>query len=122
MKNIMPDPFPHMDTRKNSARITEANQERARLYAERKAKAQARAEQVRAHAIQERRECGNLGLAGRVLDDGRALGEHRRAHQVLGRSDAREFEDRARSVQQLRVRDDVTVRDLDVRAHRLEAP
>ncbi len=65
-------------------------------------------------------ERGDLGLAGRVLDDGRALGEHRRAHQVLGRADARELEHRARAVQKLGVRLDVAVRDLHVRAHRLE--
>ena len=52
---------------------------------------------LRAHAVEERGEVGDLGLARRVLDDGRALGEHRRAHQVLGRADARELEHDARA-------------------------
>ena len=64
---------------------------------------------------------GDLRFARRVLDDRRALGEHRRAHEVLGRADARELEHGARAVQQLGARDDVAVRDLDLGAHRLEA-
>ena len=52
----------------------------------------ARADDLRAHAVEERGEVGDLGLAGGVLDDGVALGEHRRAHQVLGGADARELE------------------------------
>ena len=55
------------------------------------------AEDVRAHAVEERGEVGDLRLARRVLDDGLALGEHRRGHQVLGRADAREVEDDARA-------------------------
>ena len=62
----------------------------------------ARADDLRAHAVEERGEVGDLRLARRVLDDGRALGEHRRGHQVLGRADARELEHDARAVQQRR--------------------
>ena len=51
-----------------------------------------RAQHVRAHAVEERREVGDLRLARRVLDHRGALGEHRRAHEVLGRADARELE------------------------------
>ena len=46
----------------------------------------------------------DLGLARRVLDHGRALGEHRRAHQVLGRADARELQQHTRTVQRVALR------------------
>ena len=64
----------------------------------------ARADDVRAHAVEERGEVGDLGLARRVLDHRRALGEHRRVQEVLGGADARELEHDTRAVQQRRSR------------------
>ena len=64
----------------------------------------ARAEDVRAHAVEERGEVGDLGLAGRVVDDGRALGAHGRHQDVLGRADARELEQDAGADQLRRAR------------------
>ena len=78
------------------------------------------ADHLRAHAVEERREVGDLGFARRVLDDRRALGEHRRAHEVLGRADARELEHDARAVQRVAARVHEAVHDLDLGAHRLE--
>ena len=57
------------------------------------------ADDLRAHAVEERREVGDLGLAGRVVDDGGALGAHRRHQDVLGRTDARELEQDPRAHQ-----------------------
>ena len=45
-----------------------------------------------AHAVEEVAEVGDLGLAGRVVDDRGALGEHRGHDDVLGGADARELE------------------------------
>ena len=45
-----------------------------------------------AHRAQEVGEVAHLGLARRVLDDGRALGQRRRHQQVVGRGVARVLE------------------------------
>ena len=58
----------------------------------------------RAHALEQRREALDLGLARRVLDHGRAVGERRRHHELLGRADRREVEHDARAAQPLRPR------------------
>ena len=81
----------------------------------------ARADHVRAHPVEERREVGDLGLAGRVLDHGRALGEHRRAHEVLGGADTRELEQhpRARAAASQRACTNPCATSTS-RAHRLE--
>ena len=75
-----------------------------------------RTEDVRTHAIEERREIGDLGLARCVVDDGGALGERRGHEHVLGGGDAREVEDDARAEQLLGPRDDEPALGLDVRA------
>ena len=71
----------------------------------------ARADDLRAHAVEERREVGDLGLAGRVVDDGRALGQHGGHEDVLGRADARELEQDAGADQLVGPGLDVAVAD-----------
>ena len=81
----------------------------------------ARADHLRAHAVQHRRELDDLRLTRRVLDHGGALGEHRGRQQVLGGAVAREVEDDARPGELLRARLDEAVDDVDLDAHRGEA-
>ena len=80
----------------------------------------ARADHLRAHAVQHRRELDDLGLARRVLDHGGALGEHRGRQQVLGGAVAREVEHDARAGELLRARFDEPVHDVDLDPHRGE--
>ncbi len=83
----------------------------------------ARAHDVRAHAIEERAEIGDLGLARRVLDDGRALRARGRGDEVLRRADTRELEHDPVARQARRgARVDVAVAHVDLGAQRLEAP
>ena len=82
----------------------------------------ARADHLRTHAVEERGEVGDLGLACRVLDHGAALGEDGRAHQVLGRADAGEFEDVPRAREAVGVRVHEAVLDLDARTHCFQPP
>ena len=51
------------------------------------------AQDVGPHPVEEGGQVGQLGLLGRVLDDGGALGQHRGHQRVLGRPDARELQD-----------------------------
>ena len=74
----------------------------------------------RAHAVEERGEVGDLRLAGRVVDDGRALREDCRHQRVLGRAHARVLEQDARAGQQVGARLDVAVCELERRAELLE--
>ena len=82
----------------------------------------ARALDARPHRGEEGGEVADLGLAGRVLDDGRPLGEHRRHQDVVGRGVARELEHDAgrRSGPRRSGPLDVAVLGLEVGAHRGE--
>ena len=75
---------------------------------------------VGAHRRQHRAQVGDLRLARRVVDDGRALGVHGRGEDVLGGADARELERDVGAVQAIGGRLDVAVLHLERRAHRLE--
>ena len=65
-------------------------------------------------------EVGDLGLAGRVLDHGLALGQHRGGEQVLGGADARELEHDPGAGQPVGARLDEAVHHVELDAHRLE--
>ncbi len=80
-----------------------------------------RALDARAHGDQALREVDHLGLARRVLDQRRALGERRRHHQVLRSGHRDEIHDDARAAQALRLRVHVAALDANARAHRLQA-
>ena len=51
------------------------------------------------HVVEEPGQIGDLGLTGRVVDDGRPLGQHRGHECVLRRTDARELQHDRRAVQ-----------------------
>ncbi len=59
----------------------------------------ARTVDLRAHRRQHRAEIGDLGLAGSIIDHGRALGQHTGHQQVLGGANAREVQPDGRSLQ-----------------------
>ena len=75
---------------------------------------------VGTHRRQHRAQVGDLGLAGRVVDDGRSLGVHRRGEDVLGRPDTGELEGDVGTVQAIGSGFDVAVLHLEGRSHRLE--
>ena len=62
----------------------------------------ARALDLRAHRVEKVGQVGDLGLARRVLDHGRALRQRGRHEDVLGRTDARELERHRRARQAIR--------------------
>jgi hypothetical protein len=69
-----------------------------------------------AHGNEQAREIRHLGLAGRVLDHGGALGQRRRHHEVLGAGDGDEVGGDARALEPARPRLDVAVLDGDLGA------
>jgi hypothetical protein len=73
-----------------------------------------------AHLVQHHAEVLDLGLARGVLDDGAALGERRRHHQVLAAGHGRHVEDDRRALQPLALDVDVAVIEDDLGAHRGE--
>ena len=80
----------------------------------------ARAGDPRAHRDEAAREVHHLRLARRVLEDGPALGERRRHHQVLGAGDGHHVEHVARALEAAGAGRDVAVLEVDLGAHRLE--
>ena len=80
----------------------------------------ARAVDLGAHAVEHVGEVGDLGLAGRVLDHGLALGQDRGGEQVLGGADAREVEHHARTGEPVGAGLDEAVHHVELDAHRLE--
>ena len=76
---------------------------------------------ARAHRAKARGEVDDLRLARRVLQHGRAGGERRRHHQVLGAGDGDEVEHEARAGEPRRARADVAAVEIDLGAHRHEA-
>ena len=76
---------------------------------------------LRAHLVQQVRKVHDLGLACRIVDDGRSLGAHGRHHEVLRRTDAREVERDGRARDSVRRGGvDVAVVNLEVHAQGLE--
>ena len=75
---------------------------------------------VGAHRAQHGAQVGDLRLAGRVVDDRRPLGVHRRSEDVLGGPDAGELERDIGPVQTIGSGLDVPVLQLECRSHRFE--
>ncbi len=73
-----------------------------------------------AHRIQEIREIDDLRFAGGILQQGFALGERCRHHQVLGARNRHGIEHDMGAAQAFRPRADIAVFDDDLRAHRLQ--
>ena len=81
-----------------------------------------RAGDTRAHRRQERGEVGHLGLARRVLDHRRPLGERGSHQDVVGRGVARELEHDARPDEAVTTSFDITVLASELRAELGERP
>src|SRR6185437_7171984 len=75
---------------------------------------------LRTHRDQELCEIDDFRLTGRVLDDGLALRERGRHHQVLGARDRHGIEHETRAPQPAGARPDVTAFDRDIGAQRLQ--
>ena len=75
----------------------------------------------RAHRDRGNGEVDDLGLARGVLEHGRAVGEHRRHHEVLGARHGDESNTNRAPLQPARARVDVAVLEIDLGAHRLQA-
>jgi hypothetical protein len=73
------------------------------------------------HGDEAAREVDHLGLTCGVFDQGRALGERGRHHQVLGARDGDEVHHDARAAQALGLGVNVAMLDADGRAHGLQA-
>ena len=81
----------------------------------------ARALDLRAHGDEEVREVDDLRLARGVLDDGFAVGERRRHHEIFRAGDRDGVEIQPRALEPPGARADVAAFDVDVRAHGLQA-
>ena len=75
---------------------------------------------ARAHRDQQRRQIGDLGLLGRVLQDRLALRQRGRHQQVLGAGDGDHVRPDARAAQAVGLGDDVAALHRDVRTHGLQ--
>ena len=102
-------------------RVMPHGMQRARLDAFDHQRRRADPADVGAHGDEELAEIGDLRFTGGVVDPGRAVGEHRRGEQVLGRTDAREVERDVGPVEPVGERLEVAVAELERGAHRFEA-
>jgi hypothetical protein len=76
---------------------------------------------LRSHRDQELGQIHHLGLTRSVLDDGLAVGQRGRHHEVFGAGDGDGLEVESRALEPIRACADVAPVDLDIRAHRLQS-
>jgi hypothetical protein len=72
---------------------------------------------LRAHRREKIREVHDLWLTRGVLDDGFAISQSRGHKQIFRAGDRHGFADDARALETIRLGADVTILDLDIRAH-----
>ncbi len=75
---------------------------------------------VRAHRVEQIRQVGDLGLAGGIPQNGRARGQGRGHHAVLGASHRRNVERDLRAVESLAAGFHVPLGEMQLRSHGLE--
>ena len=76
---------------------------------------------MRAHLVEQLAQVGDLGLAGGVVDDGRALRPHGSHHEVLGCANRWELEQHTGALQILGTGVDVAVRRVELGTEFLQA-